>query len=48
MADQSGDKSEKPTQTRRDEFRRQGQVAQTRELADGRYAYFFCLCTLWI
>ncbi len=33
MADQSGEKTEKPTQARRDEFRKQGQVAQTRELA---------------
>lgn len=33
MAGESaGEKSEKPTQTRRDEFRRQGQVAQSREI----------------
>lgn len=33
MAESSGDKSEKPTQARRDEFRKQGQIAQTKELA---------------
>lgn len=38
MADESsGEKSEKPTQTRRDEFRRQGQVAQSREISTAMY-----------
>lgn len=40
MADQSGDKTEKPTQSRRDEFRRQGQVAQTREFATSAMLIF--------
>lgn len=33
MAEEAGDKTEEATQARRDEFRKRGQVAQTRELA---------------
>ena len=37
MADDSGEKTEEATQTRRDEFRKRGQVAQTRELASALF-----------
>lgn len=33
MADEAGEKTEEPTQARREEFRKRGQVAQTKELA---------------
>jgi flagellar biosynthetic protein FlhB len=41
MAEESGDRTEEATQTRREEFRKRGQVAQTRELTS---AFFLIAC----
>ena len=39
----NGEKTEEATQARRDEFRKRGQVAQTRELATVMYLFFGAL-----
>lgn len=40
MADDQGERSEEATQTRREDFRKRGQVAQTRELASTLFLLF--------
>ena len=40
MADEAGEKTEEATQARRDEFRKRGQIAQTRELASAMILFF--------
>lgn len=41
MAEENGERTEEATQTKRDEFRKRGQVAQTKELAS---AFFLLAC----
>ncbi len=46
MADDSGEKTEEPTQQRRDDFRKRGQVAQSKELASV-FIIFTALMSIW-
>lgn len=43
MAEEAGEKTEEATQARREEFRKRGQVAQTKELASASVLLFGCL-----
>jgi flagellar biosynthesis protein FlhB len=47
MADESGDKTESPTQRRRDEARRKGQVAYSQELT-GSLLLLSGVLSIWL